>query len=54
MKYRVMVTAYGYADIEADSEEEALDMVDDMDTSDFNWDNDFSSLDAEIVERVDD
>lgn len=54
MKYRVMVTAYGYADIEADSEEEALDTVDDMDTSDFNWDNDFSSLDAEIVDRVDD
>lgn len=54
MKYRVMVTAYGYADIEADSEEEALDMVDDMDTSDFNWDNDFSSFDAEIVDRVDD
>lgn len=54
MKYRVMVTAYGYADIEADSEEEALDMVDDMDTSDFNWDNDFSSLDAEIAERFDD
>jgi hypothetical protein len=48
-----MVTAYGYADIEADSEAEALDMVDDMDTSDFYWDNDFSSLDAEIVERID-
>lgn len=54
MKYRVMVTAYGYADIEADSEEEALDIVDDMDNSDFNWDNDFSSLDAEIVDIIDD
>ena len=49
--YRVMVTAYGYADIKANSEEEALNMVDDMDNSDFDWDNDFSSQDAEIVEE---
>ena len=51
MKYRVMVTAYGYANIEADSEKEALNMVDDMDNSDFDSDNDFSSLDAEIVDK---
>lgn len=51
MKYRVMVTAYGYADIEADNEEDALAMVDDMDDSDFDWDNDFSSIDAEIVDE---
>ena len=50
MMYRVMVTAYGYADIEADSEEEALAVVDDMGDSDFDWDYGFSSEDAKIVE----
>ena len=51
MKYRVMVTAYGFAYIEADSEEEALNMVDDMNNSDFDWDYDYSSLDAKIVDN---
>lgn len=49
--YRVMVTAYGYANIEADSEDEALAMVDDMDDSDFDWDYGFSSEDAKIVDE---
>ena len=53
MVYRVMVVSYGFADIEADTAEEALNMVDDMDNSDFNWDNDFSSADAEIVDEFD-
>lgn len=51
MVYRVMVTSYGFADIEADSAEKALSMVDDMDNSDFDWNNDFSSEDAEIVDE---
>lgn len=51
--YRVMVTSYGYATIEADSKEEALKAVDNMDASCFNWDNDYSSYDASIVEEWD-
>ena len=54
MKYRVMVTVYGYADIEADSEKEALAMVNDMDDSDFGWDYNYSSDDAEIVDEWED
>lgn len=49
--YRVMVTSYGYATIKANSEAEALKAVDNMDESCFNWDNDYSSYDASIVEE---
>ena len=51
MMYRVMVTAYGYANIEADSEDEALEAVNSMDDGEFVWDNNWSSDDAEIVEE---
>lgn len=51
--YRVMVVAYGYANIEANSEAEALSMVDDMDDDDFGWDYGYSSDDAKIVEEWD-
>lgn len=49
--YRIMVVAYGYADIEANSEEEALAMVDDMDDGDFGWDYGYSSEDAKVVDE---
>ena len=53
MMYRVMVVSYGYADIEANNEAEALKTVDSMDDGDFIWDNNWSSKDAEIVEELD-
>ena len=49
--YMVMVTAYGYANIEADSEKDALAIVDDMDDSDFDWHYCYSSGDAKIVDE---
>ena len=36
-KMRVMVTKYGYAVVEAESEEEALHKVSAMDDSEFDW-----------------
>ena len=50
MIYRIMVINYGYACVEADSEEEALELVDDMDSRDFDWDDGYSSEDAKIVD----
>ena len=49
--YHVMVTSYGYADIVAESEEEALAAVNSMDESDFAWNHDFSADDASIVDE---
>lgn len=49
--YRVMVTAYGYAEIEANSAEEALEAVNNMDEHCFDWCMDFSSDDASIVDE---
>ena len=46
--YRVMVVKYGYADIETESEAEALELVGDMSDKDFDW-TDFG--DGEIVEE---
>lgn len=47
--YRVCVTKYGYADIVADSEEEALEFVEDkMKDKDFDW-SEFDE--AEVVEE---
>lgn len=50
MKYRVMVIEYGYAVVEADNEDEALELIDDMEYSDFDW----SGIeDGQVVEEVD-
>lgn len=54
MYYRVMVTAYGYANIRADNEAEALEIVNDMNEKCFDWDYDFSSNDASIVDAWND
>ena len=37
MVYRVRVVKYGYADIEADNADEAIEIIDDMSNKDFNW-----------------
>lgn len=47
--YTVMVTGYGFANIEANSEEEALAAVNSMSKKDFDWDYDFSADDASVV-----
>lgn len=52
--YRVMVTQNGYANVEAPNEAEALKKVDSMRDSDFDWDTNWSSEDAVIVDKIDD
>lgn len=49
MKYRVMVIKYGYAVVEAESESEALESVNNMDNGCFDW-SDFD--DGQIVEEI--
>lgn len=48
--YRVMVVKYGYAEIEAENEKEALELIGDMDDMDFDW-SDFD--DEQVVEEID-
>lgn len=48
--YRVMVVKYGYAIVEAETENEALELIDDMQDKDFDW-SDF--YDGQVVEEVD-
>ena len=48
MIYRIVVTKYGYANVEADSADEALELVNDMDDGDFDW-SEFDE--AEIMEE---
>ena len=48
--YRVMVVKYGYAIVEAETESEALELIDDMYDKDFDW-SDFD--DGQVVEEVD-
>lgn len=48
--YRVMVVKYGYAVVEAETEKEALELIDDMQDKDFDW-SDFD--DGQVVEEVD-
>lgn len=50
MVYRVMVTSFGYTEVEADSEDAALKKVDKMDESDFDWCHGWSSEDAKVVD----
>lgn len=49
MKYRVMVKKYGFATVEADTEEEAMKKADEMWDGEFDWaERDWK--DSEIVE----
>ena len=47
-KMQVMVIKYGYAPLEVDSEEEALEKTKNMKDSDFDW-SDFD--DAQVVDN---
>lgn len=51
--YRVMVVKYGYADVTAESEDDALHAVNSMRDADFDWCSDYSADDAQIVEDYD-
>jgi len=42
-RYRVMATKCGYATIMADSEEEALEIMQEMDETEFDW-NDIDTV----------
>lgn len=50
MKYRVMVVKYGFANVEADDEVDALYAIDDLSDADFDW-SDFD--DGQVLEEVD-
>lgn len=48
-KMLVMVTKYGYAVVEAEKEETALQKVSTMDDSEFDWSN---PVDGQVLEDV--
>lgn len=48
--YRIMVTKYGYTEVEAENETEALELVDDMDDRDFDW---LVFEDKQVIEEID-
>lgn len=50
MKYRIMVIKYGYAVVEADSESEAVECINNMNDGDFDWSN-FDE--GQVVEEID-
>ena len=52
-QFRIMVTQYGYATIEAETEDEALHKVNTMGDGDFDWSSDYTSDDAVVVEELD-
>ena len=52
-QFRIMVTQYGYATIEAETEDEALHKVNTMGDGDFDWSSDYTSDDAVVVEEFD-
>ena len=44
-KFKIKAISYGYATVEAETKEEALDIArHEMDDSDFEWDNNFSDV----------
>ena len=49
-KFRVMVIKYGWSVVEAETESEALELINDMQDKDFDW-SDFD--DGQVVEEVD-
>lgn len=49
-KYKVMVIKYGFADIEAESESQAQEMINNMRDHDFQW-SDFDY--GEVLEEID-
>lgn len=49
-EYKVMVTCYGFATIEAESESEAIHEAESMKRGEFDWSDDWS---AEVIEERD-
>lgn len=51
-KYGCVIVRYGYAEVEAESAAEAMDIVNqDYTTDDVNWSDDWAATDAEEVEE---
>ena len=50
MKYRVMVVKYGFSTVEADDENEALELIEDMEDKDFDWSY---ADDRRVIEEAD-
>lgn len=50
-KYDVTITRFGSITIEAESEEEAMSIVKDMETKDICWSEDWSATDARESEE---
>ena len=50
--FRIMVTKYGYAVVQAENEDDALHLVNDMEDSDFDWSSDYTADDAQIVDEL--
>lgn len=49
MKYRVQCVRYGFADVEAESEEAAINIAEELSTSAYNW----SDADAyEVIDEI--
>lgn len=48
-KYRVMVVKYGYVEVEADTEDEALEITEGMADSNFDW---TEFCEEQIVEKL--
>lgn len=51
MKYNLTITRIGYVNIEADSLQEAMSAVNDMDETDIEWMDDFTVTDYEKSEE---
>lgn len=49
-KYKVVVVKYGYVEVEADTEDEALEIAEGMVDSNFDW-TEFDN--AQIIEKID-
>lgn len=51
MEYNVTFSRYGFAAIEADSEEEAYDIAKGYDADDISWSDDFEVSDAQLSDN---
>ncbi len=47
-KYKVMCVRYGYTEVEADSESEAIDIAEGLPMSDYSWSD---ADDHQVVEK---
>jgi len=49
-KYKVQCVRYGFADVEAESEEDAIDMAESLPSSAYSWSD---ADDHEVIDRLD-